>query len=77
LPHFGIVVRFAQNGEAGMRVQIDKAGTDHVIGGVDDPGGLQMRRVTAVHGDAFVLDEHGGVEARAATAVDDEAVVDQ
>jgi hypothetical protein len=38
---------------------------------------LQVCGITAVNGDALVLDEHGGVKTRAATAIDDESVFDE
>ena len=50
---------------------------DDVIDRINDAGGLQVCGITAVNGDALVLDEHGGVKTRAATAIDDESVFDE
>ena len=77
LADFRIVVRGAQDGQASVRVQINKAGTDDVIGGINDTGRLQVGGVATVDGETLVLHQHCGVKARATTAIDDQAVGDE
>ena len=75
LPDLGVVVRFAEDGQPGMRMKVDEPGTDDVSAGVNDPSGLQPRNVAPVDGDGIPVYYHRGVEPRTAAAVYDHAVL--
>ena len=51
LAYFRVVVRFAQNGQPGVGVQVDKTGANHVPGSVNDARGVesQVGVVAAMH----------------------------
>ncbi len=74
LPHLGVVVRLAHDGQPGMRVQVDETGADHLARGVDGPCRVQVGDVAPLHRNRVALHQHRGEEAGAAGAVDHQAV---
>jgi hypothetical protein len=71
LAYFGIVVRGPQDGEPGMRMQIDESGADYMVGGINNTSRLQGGRVTPVHRHTLVFDKHCGIKARTSTPIND------
>ena len=73
LAHLGIVVGLAEDGEAGVGMEVDETGADDVSGGVDDAAGVaaEVGVVAAMDGDGVAGDGDGRFEAGAAGAVDD------
>ena len=74
LPHLGVVVRLAHDGQSGMGVEVDETGTDHVAGRVDGPDGFQLGNVAPLNGDRVTFDQDRGEEAGTAGAVDHQTV---
>ena len=64
LAHLGVVVRLAEDGQAGVGVQVNEAGADDVAGGVYGPRRFQPGYVAAVDADPVALHRHRGKEAR-------------
>ena len=60
-----------------MGVQVNEARTDDVVCGVDNAGGVYLRNIAAMDGDALVIDRYGTEVAGTAAAVDDESVFDE
>ena len=77
LAHLGLMARLRQEDEARVRVHIDEARADDMVGGVYGPGRLQRGGVTPEDAEDVALDAHGAVVARVAGPVDDEAVGDE
>ena len=77
LPDLGMVLGLGEDDEAGVGVHVDKTRADHLAGGVDDPGGLDMRVVSPEYDNGLTLNAHPGVEARVARTVDHQSVLDQ
>ena len=72
LADLGVVVRLAEDGEAGVGMEVDETRTHYVPGGVNHPAGVaaEVGVVAAVDGDGVAGDGDGGAEAGAAGAVD-------
>jgi hypothetical protein len=58
-------------------MQIDEAGADDMVGGINNTSCLQGRGVTPVNRHAFVFDEHCGIKAGAPTPVNDQAMLNK
>ena len=72
-----MVLGLGQDHETGVGVHVDKPGADHLAGGVDDPGGLDMRVVPSEYDNVLTLNAHSGVESRVARTIDHQSVLDQ
>ena len=79
LAHFGVVMGLAQDGKAGVGVEVDEAGADDVAGGVNHSHSIpaQVGVAAAVDGKGVAGDGDGSVEAGAAGAVDNLAAADK
>ena len=75
LPHHGIRPRILQDGDVGVRVRIDEAGSDVAAAGVDDGAAAQRAR-RADGGDAVAAHGHVAVVPGVAAAVHDAAIGD-
>ena len=71
------MVRFAQHGHPAVGVEVDEAGADDVLGGVDHAGRFEGRGVATVNGDPLIFDQHGGMEAGTPTPVDHQAICNE
>jgi hypothetical protein len=77
LAHFGIVMRGTQDGEPGMRMQIDEARANHMVGSINHTSCLQGRGITSVNRHALVFDEHCGIKAGTPTPVNDQTMLNE
>ena len=77
LPDLGVVMGRAEDGEPGVRVEVDEAWADYEAGRVDGAGGVDIGQLAAPDGDSLAVDDDGGVAAGASASVDHQAVLDQ
>ena len=69
LAHLRVMVRFPQDGQPRVGVQVYEPGTDHVTGRIDGAGRLQPGHVAPLDSHPVSLHQDCGKEAGAAGAV--------